>query len=167
MKTLLTIFFYAALSFTAIWLPAQFITFNASGSAPYWGFARLPMGIANFFDMAIERGDWVGFVPPVEHRVSFAKQVVGIAGDIVHVRDQMVFVETCDEPGNGWNRVGEAKVETIRGRKLAVITEGEIPKGYYFVTAPSVDSYDSRYAEIGLVHETQIIEHLFPFGGQQ
>jgi conjugal transfer pilin signal peptidase TrbI len=37
-----------------------------------------------------------------------------------------------------------------------------IPQGKYFVWTPHIDSYDSRYDEIGLVDERTIIGVAYP-----
>lgn len=77
-------------------------------------------------------------------QVVFIKQVVGVEGDVVTHQGREVFV-------NGQS-MGFAKPFSKGGRKLEVNPfVGQIPKGYYYVYTPHKDSYDSRYADIGLV----------------
>lgn len=77
-------------------------------------------------------------------QVVFIKQVVGVEGDVVTHQDREIFV-------NGQS-MGIAKPRSKGGRKLDINPfTGAIPKGYYYVYTPHKDSYDSRYADIGLV----------------
>lgn len=77
-------------------------------------------------------------------KVVFIKQVVGVAGDVVSQKNREFFV-------NGQS-VGVAKVKSKKGRLLkANEFEGVIPFGFYYVYTPHKDSYDSRYADVGLI----------------
>lgn len=101
----------------------------------------------------LKHGDIVAFIPP-ENRFypsgrRFLKLIRGIPGDhVVRI-----------EQNNGQSQflingaaVGLAKTETRLGsEKLLPGPVGEIPEGQYFVWTPHVDSYDSRYADIGWV----------------
>ena len=62
-------------------LISQFVVFNASWSAPHWGYARLP-------DLLVltgyPKGAWVQFRPEVQVP-GLVKQIVGVAGDKVEV----------------------------------------------------------------------------------
>lgn len=80
-----------------------------------------------------------------------AKHIYGLPGDLVQVggedgRD--VFI-------NG-NKVAHAKRFSKDGKPLTVIQGGVIPEGVVFVGTPSKDSYDSRYATMGLVPFSRI-----------
>lgn len=79
----------------------------------------------------------------------FFKRVAGVAGGRIEVSDRTVTV-------NG-RMVGFAKLRTRTGEKLDTIAPGIIPAGHYFAQSDSLDSFDSRYAQSGLVKESQVI----------
>lgn len=85
----------------------------------------------------------------------FFKQVTGLPGDEVAVRGCGVFVNST------W--VGDAKTRTFDGRALATIQPTVIPPGHYFVSGSSPDSFDSRYAQSGLVRADQIVGRVEPW----
>lgn len=81
--------------------------------------------------------------------VVFIKRVAGIQGDVVTQSNREFFI-------NG-KSVGTAKKEAKNGRVLNQNPfEGQIPDGYYYVNTPHKDSYDSRYADVGLIHVSEI-----------
>lgn len=121
---------------------------------------------ANFFiiDKSIlpERGEYVAFnyyditnehyksgmlkTPP---QVVFIKKVIGVAGDTVSQQNREFFV-------NGQS-AGIAKIKSKGSRPLkANEFQGVIPSGYYYVHTPHKDSYDSRYADVGLIPVAEI-----------
>ena len=53
--------------------------------------------------------------------------------------------------------IGQAKQFTRTGESLDLIAAGTIPSGAYFAQSDSVDSFDSRYAQSGLVRTDQVI----------
>lgn len=83
-----------------------------------------------------------------------AKQVIGFPGDFMTIRDRNLYI-------NGVN-YGGIRQKTRSGSLVDPICEGAIPQGYVFVYAPHPDSYDSRYAEFGLVAISQLKEELWP-----
>lgn len=101
-----------------------------------------------------ERGQLVHFIPPSNPiypaEMRFTKYRVGLPGDVITHKGREMFI-------NGVS-LGKA-VEATRygGRPLAMIPDGLIPQGYSFVWTPHPRSYDSRYAEIGLIADAQII----------
>lgn len=101
-----------------------------------------------------EKGQLAAFYPPVNpyypREMWFTKIVVGVAGDVITHRGRTVLI-------NG-KPIGEAReTDSERKRALTMVSDGVIPEGYYFVWTPHPRSYDSRYADIGLVHEKRII----------
>jgi len=57
----------------------------------------------------------------------------------------------------------KVKEKSLRGDKLETLKfAGEIPAKNYFVYTSHKDSYDSRYEEIGLIHENEIIGTAIP-----
>jgi len=91
------------------------------------------------------RGEFISLLAPnnPESGIKYVKRVVGIPGDEVLVLDRKVFV-------NGVSR-GIAKRKSLTGRDLEPIKSGVIPEGHIYVFAEHIDSYDSRYFEIGFV----------------
>lgn len=77
------------------------------------------------------------------------KKIIGIEGDKVHI----------DNRGNVYVNgqfVGKPHAKASDGRALTPIKETIIPKGFVFLYAPHVKSFDSRYQEVGLVPITQL-----------
>jgi conjugal transfer pilin signal peptidase TrbI len=81
--------------------------------------------------------------------VRFFKRVGGIAGEAIRVDGRNVFVG--DRP------IGTAKPTTHDGQRLDPIAAGTIPAGYYFAQSDSLDSFDSRYAQSGLVAADAVV----------
>lgn len=79
----------------------------------------------------------------------FVKRVAGLPGDRIEWRGEQVYV--------AGKLVGRAKPRNRFGEALAWTAAGVIPAGHYFVSTPHPDSYDSRYAEIGLVSAEQVM----------
>jgi conjugal transfer pilin signal peptidase TrbI len=79
----------------------------------------------------------------------FFKRVGGMPGEAIRVVGRDVFV--------GERHIGWAKARTRDGQALAPIAAGTIPAGYYFAQSDSVDSFDSRYAQSGLVAADRVI----------
>jgi len=87
-------------------------------------------------------------------RQPFFKIVRGLPGDRITVENRRVFV-------NG-ELVGVAKPQTFDHRPLAPIDAGVIPPGHLFVQGSSPDSFDSRYAQSGLVRQEQLLGRVTP-----
>ena len=71
------------------------------------------------------------------------KRTVGLPGDVIRVEDRVVSV--------GEVRIGYARERSRSGLSLDPIAPGVIPAGYLFAQADAPDSFDSRYAQSGLV----------------
>ncbi len=84
----------------------------------------------------------------------FVKQVAGTAGGMVRIGNTKLYINSKFR--------GELKAKTKNGKKLSPGYQGEIPEGFYFVWTPHPDSFDSRYAQMGLVHEDEIIGVAYP-----
>ncbi len=102
----------------------------------------------------VSKGDLVAFYPPIQGgnfiNNKFLKYVVGVDRDVVTVNKNNDFFIN-GEP------LGRAKTTSKDGRTLLASTGGTIPKGFIFTWTPHPDSFDSRYQEIGLIHENDII----------
>lgn len=99
------------------------------------------------------RGQYVAFRwpggGPYPAGVTFVKQIVGAAGDVITQVDRQFFV-------NGMS-VGVAKPLSRSGRPLAPGPTGTLAAGQYYVRAPHPDSLDSRYALLGWISESEMI----------
>lgn len=101
-----------------------------------------------------DKGQLAAFYPPPNpyypREMWFTKIIVGVPGDVISHRGRLVLI-------NG-KPVGVARVtDSERRRRLSMVKAQVIPEGFYFVWTPHPRSYDSRYADIGLVHEDRII----------
>lgn len=74
---------------------------------------------------------------------TFFKRVAGVAGDTVRVQGRTVWV--------AGRYIGVAAERTHRGVPLTLNAPGTIPAGYLFAQGDHPGSFDSRYAESGLV----------------
>ena len=103
-----------------------------------------------------EKGELVAFWPPENdfyQNIWFVKYMSGVAGDEVVRTDQSFYI-------NG-EYIGDAKKESKGGVALQPSNGGVLPKGYYFVSTPHEDSFDSRYEQIGWIPEENIIGRAF------
>ena len=123
---------------------------NRTQSLPNWAFYMTKNAYP-------KRGDYVSFAPPVTPLVAshfgqkpdlFGKIVTGVGGDTVsHVGSEVLI--------NGV-RVATIKPVSLRGETLVPGPTGTVPANCYFVSTPSRDGFDSRYADIGFVCRHQI-----------
>ena len=77
------------------------------------------------------------------------KEIAGKPGDPL----------TYDEQGHLWigeKLIGKPKQETVKGQLLTPIKAGAIPQGHVFLKGEHERSFDSRYAEMGLIPEDQL-----------
>lgn len=79
----------------------------------------------------------------------FIKPVVGMPGDRITWQGDSVYV--------AGQAIGKAKPRNRFGESMTRTAAGVIPVGHYFVATPHPDSYDSRYTDIGLVSDSQIM----------
>lgn len=84
----------------------------------------------------------------------FFKRVRGMPGDVVTVVERTVFIN--GEP------VGQAKVRAFDGHPLAPIAPVVIPPDHFYVQGIGPNSFDSRYAESGLVRADQVLGVVVP-----
>ncbi|MDP4154224.1 MAG: signal peptidase I [Bacillota bacterium] len=105
---------------------------------------------------AIKRGDIVAIQDHREDHVGdlkkwpYSKRVLGIPGDyIVHNKNGITVI-----PQESYFLSLLSK--TSKGKPLTPMTSGIIPEGYLFVAGDNPHSFDSRYAEFGLVPKEKI-----------
>lgn len=122
------------------------IRINSTNSLPFYVFSTSHLD-------SIERGDYVSLIHHLSYQDLF-KQVVGLPGDKILINDQQAFV-------NGIN-CGHIYPLSPSGKSLSPISDGIIPEGFIYVHATHPESFDSRYAEFGLVALDQLKEKLWP-----
>ena len=86
--------------------------------------------------------------------VRLAKQVIGLPGDHVTIKHNIFYINDVE--------YGIIQARTRSGQPIHPIQEGKIPEGFVFVYASHPYSYDSRYAEFGLVAISDLQEKLWP-----
>lgn len=121
--------------------------FNFSRSLPYTLFLTLPA------EAPLDKGKMVSFHHS-QLNVSVGKIIAGKAGDLISLQNQTLFLNDTE--------IGYVKTESKSGKIYHPISEGIIPEGFYFVYTPHPESFDSRYAEFGLIPEEWIEEVLWP-----
>lgn len=135
--------------FFMLLLISQFviIRWNLSNSLP----GRMFIGTTWTFTP--KRYDIISFDHPL-FAAPIAKCVVGVANDRIEIVNGHVFVSGAD-------RDIVLDKSPRSGKPLTPIQSCTIPEGYVYVWAPHPESFDSRYAEIGLIHVTRIKERLW------
>lgn len=125
----------------------QHFRLNGSKSLPFYLFAAAPIE-------SLEREMYVSLYHPLLSSRDIFKQIVGMPGDQISIRNQHLFINNRD--------YGYIYQIAPSGLKLSAIPERVIPEGYVFVHATHPQSFDSRYAEFGLVAKEQLKERLWP-----
>jgi conjugal transfer pilin signal peptidase TrbI len=82
-------------------------------------------------------------------KIKFIKLAGGLPGDTIDVRKKEIFINR--------NSIGLIKPYSKKGDSLNAVASGKIPQGKFFAYTPHKDSFDSRYKEIGLINEKDII----------
>ena len=144
---------------SAVWLTIAVglfyfkFNYNRSPSLPYTLF------VVNSLNKDVHTGDLVAFKAPDtafadnKAKPDMVKIVLGTVGDRVTTDGENVYV----------TRVIPLKKYSLMGRALQPIGDIELSDEEYFVFTPHEDSYDSRYAEIGIVSTDQIIGKAWGF----
>lgn len=83
----------------------------------------------------------------------FIKIVGGAGGDEVKIKERNFYI--TNQFGDQF--IGTAKTESLKGLSLEMLDAGIIPEHFFFAYTTHKDSYDSRYKEIGLINEKDII----------
>lgn len=89
--------------------------------------------------------------------VNFIKKVGGLPGDNVVVKDREILVD--DKVIGTAQLITKGLSNKFDGKKyeLHPLEAGKIPPHKFFAYTPHLDSFDSRYQEIGLIDEKDII----------
>lgn len=88
---------------------------------------------------------------PIYHNqeVKFIKLLGGKEGDEVKINNRDFFVND--------KFIGVAKTKSLKGVALTMSKAGVVPAHKFFAYTNHTDSFDSRYNEIGLIDEKNII----------
>lgn len=101
--------------------------------------------------------------------VKFIKMLGGSAGDVITIKASETSktsetLKTEESAKSSFEtllvngvEIGKIKTESLKGMALHPISEGIIPPHKFFAYTTHSDSYDSRYSEIGLIDEKDII----------
>lgn len=146
----------AAVLLGVFWLTDNYrISINMMPSLPqkYWLVVKGKMP---------RRGDYVCFNPSekaakelhLSPSVTFTKQVVGIAGDAITLKNRDFYINN--------QYMATAKTHSLKGEPLNPGPTGVLGKGQYYVFTPHKDSFDSRYEKMGWVNQKQIIGVAYP-----
>jgi len=82
-------------------------------------------------------------------KIKFIKLVGGLPGDEIITNEREVYI--------AGRFIISAKTHSLKGLPLTIINSGQIPTHKFFAYTPHKDSFDSRYKEIGLINEKDII----------
>jgi len=106
----------------------------------------------------VKRGDYVAFHSLknsiLDGKVILIKKIVGVAGDRVEEKRRHYYINDQD--------YGFSHELTQKGTALHLGPTGIIPFEKYYVSAPNPLSFDSRYAELGWIGESQMIGKAYP-----
>lgn len=140
-------------------LAANVLAINGTDSLPGKLYLMLPLKA----DQPLERYTTIAFQPPetpfYPPQLKFLKLLRGLPGDQVTAESdqqggQVFFI-------NG-ESVGRAKPHArLTTEPLKPGPVGQIPEHHYFVWTPHVDSYDSRYADIGWIERSAIVARAY------
>ena len=126
--------------------PWYLLGFNIDRSLPGYVYLVFRGELPQRLDIAAFRAPPNPYYP---ENAPFIKVALGVPGDCVsrNGRDYLV---------NGV-AIGSAKQKTRHGQPLTPGPTGLLPAGHYFFWTPHIDSYDSRYAEIGWITTDRIL----------
>jgi len=152
---------YSIVFLTTLWSMAAFIIIfsqefqiavNKTESIPYRYFLIWKGHIE------AGKGHYMAFYAPENGRYhpakAFIKRVVGTGGDKVQEKAGNFFVN--DSLIGPWFKTDS------KNRPLHPGPTGTIPDHYYFMAGAHAESFDSRYQEIGWIHEKNLIGRAYP-----
>lgn len=135
--------------FSLLILISQFmiVRWNRSNSLP----GRMFIGTS--WSFTPKCGDMISFDHPM-FPAPIAKIVVGRVGDTVDIISGHIYVNRVDR-----GRILDRSPNS--GKPLTALHPCTIPDGYVYVWAPHPESFDSRYADIGLIPISRVKERLW------
>lgn len=145
-----------AFFFLCAWVATRYeIKINVTKSLPgrvYWLDTQEEPTIGSIVDVALPQN--------IRYQgKTLLKIVKGVPGDVITREGRCFYV-------NG-EFVGLAKTHSLKGTPLTAGPSGMLGDGQYFLWTSHVDSYDSRYADIGWVAKELIhgVAHPIPLPG--
>lgn len=103
--------------------------------------------------VSLRKGDYVVFQSRFQE-APLTKQITGVPGDQIRSVSRTILIN--------YEKVGVAHYRRSNGDPLKVIQNQTIPQGQYFVSGRHGKSFDSRYAEFGLVSQSKIFGKAVP-----
>jgi len=87
--------------------------------------------------------------------VPIIKRILGMPGDQIQIHERKIFLNN--------EYVGEVEPSRIKDIQLSAIKEKTIPESSYFLVSDNtIDGFDSRYEEFGLIKQEQIKYRVWP-----
>lgn len=130
--------------------PHYRLAYNESASLPGTLFL---VRVGQLPRCGAEAGEFVQFRMPESARWYRGERLLKVAkgcpGDRIHIAGRQIYI-------NDWF-AGEAVPALNDGTAMALIAEGRIPEGHYYMWASHPESFDSRYAEFNVIARGQII----------
>ena len=80
---------------------------------------------------------------------TLVKIITGMPGDEVQLLDNVITIND--------KTIGAVQTQAQNNTPLHPGFGGIIPNDYYFVSSPHPQSFDSRYREVGLIHQSQLL----------
>ena len=103
-------------------------------------------------------GNYISFTAPLEsgfpEGTIITKKILAGPGDVVTKKDRDFYIN------DKW--ISTAKLHSREGEVLVLGSEGRLQKGQYYVGAPHIDSFDSRYQKMGWINSEQIVAVAYP-----
>ena len=133
----------------AFFLTQTRLAFNRTKSLPYKAFIC-------FKGLPPQRGDFVSLQDhPTKYfeGIHYIKRLSGFPGDKIERQGNQLFLEIKEGSSH---LVGPLQPTTQEEKPLHPLPSTIIPKGYVFVSAEHLRSFDSRYQEFGLVKKEHI-----------
>ena len=119
---------------------------NISESLPFSYFLALPI-------KEVKKGIYVLFEHPKEP-ILVAKRLVGLPGDEIKIENATLYINEL--------YCGDIQKQFSSKADLQPISEGKINENYVFVLGLHPLSFDSRYAEFGLIPISHLRKQLWP-----
>lgn len=130
---------------TYLFMTVTAIGIGQTPSLPYRYYFTIKGLTPQLHDLVSIKGHTTVYHP---QPLSYVKRLAGVSGEPITIKHKQLFV--------GGRLIGPIRTHTRSGQPLTSLKASIIPPGYVFVSADHPHSFDSRYAEFGLVK----LEHI-------